>query len=153
MLLIFEYIMLASVILLTIVFLPLLMSTYNISDEGILLAKKLLYFHCAVAVLIYPMGFLLPYAFHAVGDVRFKLVVSMASMWCIRVASAYVLALESVSVFGLFDIKGLGLGIWGVWIAMTGDWTCRAVIYVIRYFSGKWLSVNRIDLKHERKIK
>ena len=118
------------------------LSTYNITDDGKTLATKLLIFHSIVAVIIYPLGFLMPTTFRAAGDSRFSMVVSMLTMWCIRVASAYVFALETVSVFGLFTIPGLGLGIWVVWIAMMGDWLARATVYAIRYFSGKWIGKN-----------
>jgi Na+-driven multidrug efflux pump len=133
--------MMAIVILLTMIFLKPLLSTYNITDEGIALAIKLLVFHSIVAIIIYPLGFMLPTTFRAAGDARFSMVVSMISMWCIRVATAYVLALKTVSVFGLFTISGFGLGVWGVWIAMSGDWLLRASVYAVRYFSGRWLSV------------
>ena len=139
MLLLFEYIMLAAVILITMIFLKPLLSTYNITDEGIALATKLIIFHSISAILIYPLAFLLPNTFRAAGDARFSMVISMISMWCIRVASAYVLVFETVSVFGLFKFQGLGLGIWGVWIAMIGDWGLRAMVYAIRYFSGRWI--------------
>lgn len=144
LLLILEYAMLAVVIAITAIFIKPLISTYNISDEGISLAIKLLVFHSIVAVLIYPFGFLMPSTFRAAGDARFSMIFSMISMWCIRVACAYVLALDTVSVFGWFTIPGLGLGIWGVWIAMAGDWLMRAIVYAIRYFSGKWLRMKKL---------
>jgi Na+-driven multidrug efflux pump len=115
------------------------LSTYDITDKGLELAMQLLIFHAIVAIVIYPPSFLLPAVFRAAGDVRFSMVFSMLSMWCIRVACAYVLALETLSVFGLFSFSGFGLGIWGVWIAMAGDWLLRAVAYAVRYFRGKWL--------------
>ena len=83
--------------------------------------------------------------FRAAGDSRFSMIVSMIAMWGLRVGAAYVLALETVSVFGWFSFSGLGLGIWGVWIAMFGDWTVRASVYAVRYFSGKWLNVRKIS--------
>lgn len=141
MLLRLEYVMMAIVIIVTMVCLKPLLSTYNITDEGIKLAIRLLIFHSIVVIIIYPLSFMLPSVFRAAGDVRFSMILSMLSMWCIRVAIAYVLALEKVSVFGLFSFPGLGLGIWGVWIAMSGDWLLRASAYTVRYFSGKWLKI------------
>ena len=41
--------------------------------------------------------------------------------WLVRIAFAYAMALETVSVMGLFSFPGFGLGIWGVWIAMMPD--------------------------------
>ncbi len=144
MLLLLEYVMLALVIVITLIFQKSLVATYNITDEGRALAIRLLIFHSIVAALIYPLGFLLPSTFRAAGDARFSMIFSMISMWCIRVVCAYFLALESVSVFGLFTVSGLGLGIWGVWIAMFGDWLLRSVAYAVRYFSGRWLKVKKL---------
>lgn len=144
LLLVGEYIMLASVIVVTMIFMKPLLSTYNITDVGKELATKLIIIHSIVAVFIYPIGFLSPTIFRAAGDSRFSMIVSMIAMWGLRVGAAYVLALETVSVFGWFSFSGFGLGIWGVWIAMFGDWTLRAIIYAIRYFSGKWLNVKKI---------
>ena len=85
----------------------------------------------------------MPATFRAASDVRFSMVVSILSMWGVRIAFAYVLALESISVFGLFAIPGFGWGIWGVWIAMMLDWLFRAVLYFIRFFTDKWLRVGK----------
>ena len=126
------------------IFLKPLLSTYNITDEGRALSVKLLVFHSIATVIIYPLSFLLPSAFRAAGDAKFSMIFSMVSMWCIRVAFAYVLALDTVSVFGLFSFSGLGLGIWGVWIAMVGDWLLRAAAYTVRYLSGRWLKVKKL---------
>ena len=52
--------------------------------------------------------------------------VSIISMWLCRILFSYVLALWC------------GLGLKGVWIAMTMDWVVRAALFVWRYFSGKW---------------
>ena len=61
-------------------------------------------------------------------------------MWVFRVALGYVMALETVSVFGLFSFGGLGLGVMGVWVAMTVDWVFRTVLYLVHYLRGKWLN-------------
>ena len=69
----------------------------------------------------------------------FTMVVSTFSMWFFRVAAAYVLALETVSVFGLFSFPGMGLGLMGVWYAMTADWIFRVILFLWRFISGRWL--------------
>ena len=35
-------------------------------------------------------------------------------------------------------MEPMGLGVWGVWIAMTIDWLARCVANVWRLKSGKW---------------
>ena len=39
----------------------------------------------------------------------------------------------------LFEFSGFGMGIMGVWIAMIIDWIFRTTLYIIRYFTGRWL--------------
>lgn len=63
----------------------------------------------------------------AAGDVRFTMIVAIASMWLCRVGMAYILG------------QGLGLGVIGVWIAMTMDWVVRAFLFTNRIRTGKWL--------------
>ena len=138
-----EYIMLGAVIAITLIFLNPILATYAVSDAAKDTAFWLVVSHCVCAAAIYPFGFLMPATFRAASDVRFSMVVSILSMWGVRIAFAYVLALESISVFGLFAIPGFGWGIWGVWIAMMLDWLFRAVLYFIRFFTDKWLRVGK----------
>ena len=139
----FNYALLWIVILFTLIFLNPLVSTYGLSETSGLLSKQLIIYHSIFAAAIWPIGFMLPSAFRAASDVRFPMIVSMFSMWAFRVASGYVLALETVSVFGLFSFPRLGLGIIGVWIAMTIDWVFRVSLYLYRYLSNKWLKFTR----------
>jgi Na+-driven multidrug efflux pump len=47
-------------------------------------------------------------------------------MWIWRIGFSYVL------------VKGFGLGVLGVWIAMTIDWLFRAVCFVYRFHKEKY---------------
>ena len=58
---------------------------------------------------------------------RYPMLCSIASMVLIRLALGYVLAVH------------FGMGAIGIWIAMVGDWMCRAVCFFTRLVSGKWL--------------
>ena len=59
-------------------------------------------------------------------DVRFTMVVSVASMMIWRLGFSYMLGI------------GFGMGAMGVWIAMIVDWVCRSAFFVGRFVSGKW---------------
>ena len=134
-----NYVTIWAVIIVTLLFLKPLVSVYNLSDFSSELSRQLIFYHAIIAALIWPIGFMLPSAFRAASDVRFSMVISMLSMWLFRVAGGYVLALDTVSVFGLFSFSGLGLGIKGVWIAMFIDWVFRVSFFLYRYLSGKWM--------------
>ena len=118
---------------------------YNLSDASAELSKSLILSHMALAAVIWPLGFMLPSSFRAAKDVRFPMVVSITSMWLCRIVSAYFLALDSVSVFGLFTLPGLGMGITGVWIGMYCDWVSRCAIFFVHYLRDKWLKKIRVD--------
>ena len=78
------------------------------------------------AVLLWPASFVLPNALRAANDVRFTMVVSIASMAILRVGASWVLCVH------------FGMGAVGVWIAMVLDWICRTGFFVGRMVSGKW---------------
>ncbi len=156
-LLAFNYLVIWMVILATLLFLNPIVDVYSLSDGSAKLAKQMLLLHSVFAATIWPVGFMLPSAFRAAGNVRFPMVVSMLSMWIFRVAGAYVCALETVSVFGLFSFPGLGMGIWGVWLAMIIDWVFRFAVYLIHYLRNKWLClglrVRLVSVKKKEKEK
>ena len=134
------YASIGAVVVLTCLFANPLLKLYGLTGETCDLARELLLFHGAVSLLLWPIGFCLPPAFRSANDVRFTMVVSTVSMWVFRVALGYVLALETVSVFGWFSFAGLGFGVRGVWLAMIVDWVCRTALFAWRFFGGRWLA-------------
>jgi len=109
-----------------LLFLPLLLKVYNLSDQTIQLAYILVFIHNGCAMLLWPTAFTLPNALRAASDVRFTMVVSIASMCLFRLVFSYILGIV------------LGYGAIGVWIAMIMDWVCRAGFFALRFRSGKW---------------
>lgn len=107
--------------------LPLILRVYNLSPETLSLATKLIFIHNGCAMLLWPLSFTLPNALRASNDVRYTMVVAIFSMWVFRILFSYILG------------KWLGWGAVGVWIAMVMDWIFRIIMFVYRYFSGKWM--------------
>lgn len=135
-----SYLMVAATDILLCVFSAPLLRLFGLTPESSDLARILLLYHSAISVILWPTAFCLPPAFRAANDVMFTMVISTFSMWFFRVAVAYVLALETVSVFGLFSFPGVGLGLMGVWYAMAADWAFRVILFLWRLFSDRWLS-------------
>lgn len=133
------YVSVGAVAILLCLFSTPLLHFYGLSGETSEIARGLLLYHSIASILIWPIAFCLPPALRAAGDVKFTMVVSVFSMWVFRVALAYVLSKESVSLFGLVSIGGMNLGVMGVWIAMSVDWVCRTVCFLARFLSGAWL--------------
>ena len=72
-------------------------------------------------------SFVPAYGMRAAGDVKFSMITSMTTMWCCRVA----LCIGLVKVFNM--------GPMAVWYGMFADWTVRGIVFVSRYFNGKWI--------------
>ena len=51
------------------------------------------------------------------------MLVCIFSMWIFRIGFSYIVG------------KYMGLGVFGVWVAMTIDWAVRSVFFVWRYLS------------------
>ena len=77
--------------------------------------------------IVWSLAFIPAYGFRAAGDVKFTMVTSALIMWFCRVTLAMFLA------------RMLGFGPIAVWIGMFTDWSARAIIYSIRFKSGKWM--------------
>lgn len=109
-----------------LLFLPLLLRAYNLSDETLKLATILVIIHDGCAMLFWPAAFTLPNALRAANDVKFTMTVSIGSMWIFRIVFSYILG------------KLLGWGAIGVWVAMIMDWICRLSFFIARFRSEKW---------------
>ena len=134
------YLLIFGMDLLLCVFSGLLLRLFGLTPESTVLARTLLLLHSAVSVVLWPVAFCLPPAFRAANDVMFTMVISSFSMWVFRVAAAYLLALDTVSVFGLFTLSGFGFGVMGVWLAMFLDWIFRTALFLWRFVSDRWLA-------------
>lgn len=111
---------------------PLLLSSklivgcYGLAPETANLAWQMLMCHGLCGMVFWPASFSLPNALRAAGDAKFSMIVSLASMWLVRIALSFVFALT------------LGLGPLGVWIAMVCDWVVRGGAFIFRFARGKW---------------
>ncbi len=103
-----------------------ILSLYGLSPETTQLARTLVCIHNGCACFLWPLSFTFPNMLRACNDVRYTMVVSIASMFIFRIGFSYLIGVT------------LGYGAIGVWIAMVLDWICRTVCFLIRYWGGKW---------------
>lgn len=108
---------------------------YNLTELGTHYAVQLIVYHSICSMLIWPLAFTLASALRSAGDARFTMTSSIISMWVFRIVMAYVIA------------KGFGMGVLGVWIAMTIDWAVRAILNVTRFRGNKWETKSVIKMK------
>ena len=92
------------------------------------LAMKLSTMHASLAILFWPVSFVLPNALRASNDVKFTMWVGIFSMLICRIFGSWLLCVH------------MEMGAVGVWIAMICDWVCRTSFFVPRVISGKWKS-------------
>ena len=120
------YVAMVGTVALIFLALPLILKAYNLSDQTAAAATNIIHFHGISAMIIWPLSFALPAAYRATGDAKACMYTSIVSMWIFRIGFSYLVG------------KYMGLGVFGVWVAMVIDWVVRAICFVIRYFNGKW---------------
>lgn len=103
-----------------------ILSVYGLSPETTALAYTLVMIHNGMAILLWPISFVLTNMLRACNDVRYPMVMSIFSMCAFRIGFSYV--------FGI----GMGMGVLGVWYAMVLDWIFRSICFVGRYLRGTW---------------
>lgn len=112
---------------LIILLLPMILRAYNLSDVTAEVSRQIVYFHTISCILIWPLSFSIPATLRAAGDAQMTMYISLASMWICRIVFSYI--------FG----KYMGMGVFGVWVAMVLDWAVRSVLMNLRYKSGRWM--------------
>lgn len=120
------YVSLIILNIIVVCILPIIISAYHLSPQTAAITEKIMIYHTVCCVTIWPMSFTLPNTLRAANDVRYCMVIAIISMWIFRIFFSYVLG------------KWMGLGVFGVWVAMTLDWLVRGILFIIRYVKGKW---------------
>lgn len=105
---------------------------YHLSPETWQLAWIMTMTHGICGILIWPPSFALPNALRAAGDATFTMIVSIASMWTVRVGLSYVF--KWTGFFNILEFFNLppSFGAESVWIAMVLDWVVRTSFFVHR---------------------
>lgn len=115
-----------------------ILGLYNLSPETTKLGWYMTLTHGLCAMVIWPLSFTLPNALRAAGDASFTMIVSMISMWTVRIGMSYIF--RWTDIFGIQDMLGwpVSFGAIGVWFAMILDWVSRSTCFVWRFKAGKW---------------
>ena len=131
----------AGFVILNVPFLLLshrIISFYGMSEETTRLGWYMTLIHGICGIFIWSPSFSLPNALRAAGDTAFTMIVSIISMWSVRVGMSFVF--RATGIFGLVALLGLpeSFGAVGVWISMILDWIVRSSFFVTRFARGKW---------------
>ncbi|MDL2217172.1 MATE family efflux transporter [Christensenellaceae bacterium OttesenSCG-928-M15] len=129
----YTYIPSAILCLIMFLFSNQLLMLFNLSAEAVRMGTEVMQLFCVVTAVIYPIAFPFANVLRSAGDAKFPMIVSIISMWVVRVGLSYVFHYA-------FDI-----GLQSIWLAMYADWLVRAVFFLLRYKSGKWKTMKVID--------
>lgn len=111
---------------------------YKLPELTTDIAFWMAFIHTAFGLFIWPVSFTLPNSLRAANDASFTMIVSMVSMWTVRIGLAYVF--KYTDNFGVVEALNLhpAYGSIGVWIAMMIDWVVRSSFFCVRFARGKW---------------
>jgi len=76
------------------------------------------------------------------GDTRAAAAITLTAMWLFRIPLAAFLALSNIGGWGI----GLGLGLNGVWWAMTASVYVEAILAFLRFRGGRWTRVKLAEV-------
>ena len=115
-----------------LLFISDLLGLYNLSYETHRIATEILVFHGIACIVIWPLSFILPGTLRAAGDVKVVMVISLTTMWVVRIGFSYLLG----------DFFSMGL--LGIWVAMVIDQSVRSICFIVRYKAGRWKLIKSI---------
>ena len=116
----------AVVCLLFAPFTGLLLSLYNPIEEVRNMAYPIVILCMIATPLLWPMGFVTPSGLRGAGDAGFTSIAALSTMWTVRIGLGW-----------LFTFP-LGLGLFGVFLAMVIEWGVRGTVFLIRLMGKKW---------------
>ena len=100
---------------------------YNPSEYALAELRVLFNSNLLATPIFWTVAFVVPAALRATGDVLYPMVVSISTMILIRVAFSFILGVW------------LQMGVFGIWLAMYGDWVLRSLLFYPRLIRGKWM--------------
>ena len=116
-LIVLDYLMLAPICAALIIWRGFWVNLYHLSTGSAELAAGLLLAH-ALAMVLWPVAFLLPYYFRATGRATFSMLVAVGTMAVFRIGGAYLFVML------------LGKNVLWVWYAMFIDWLFRIAVFL-----------------------
>lgn len=111
---------------------PLIMKFFALNEETKQLVIVLVLIHNLFNTVAFPFSGPLSNGLRAAGDIRYTMIVSIASTVLGRL------------VFSLIFAIYFNMGVIGIALAMCLDWSIRAVIFYLRYRSKRWQSFQMI---------
>lgn len=105
---------------------PIIMQFFDVAEETKRLTVLLVLIHNIFNCIAFPFADPLGKGLRAAGDIKFTVIWSIVTTIGVRLLLSYVIGV-------VFKMGVIGLA----W-AMCGDWITRAVVFILRFKSGKW---------------
>lgn len=112
---------------------PLILNLYQAPEETLSVIYKLLLTVVIPMPFLWSYSYVMPSVLRSAGDATFSSMVSLSTMWIVRVGLGYIFTIT------------LGFGVQGIWICVGFEWAVRTCIFYLRYRSGVWLSKKAIN--------
>ena len=114
-------------------FMPYILQMYQAPTQNLPIIYRLLLIAALPLVLFFPTANTMPNVLRSAGDSAFSSIVSLITMWVIRVALGYRLGIT------------MDIGVYGIYCAMVIEWAVKTVIFTVRYKGDRWLSKKTIE--------
>ena len=105
---------------------PLLVKLYSPPADIVPMIFELVVLISIAQPLLWSFSFILPSALRSAGDSKYTSIVSLLTMWLLRIGLGYYLGIV------------LGYGLMGIWLAMVGEWAARGIFFYWRLRGDKW---------------
>lgn len=112
---------------------PLILKMYQAPENTLSIIYTLIFTAIIPMPFFWASSNIMPSVLRAAGDASFSSVVSLVTMWAVRVGAGWLLAIP------------LGLGVQGVWVSMGLEWGVRSLIFWLRFKGDAWLSKKTIE--------
>ncbi len=105
---------------------PLVIKLAGMDAESAEICMETMWFISIMKPLLWAWAFVPVSGMRAAGDVKYGMIVSICTMWILRVGL-------STALCRFFDF-----GLIGIWLGYAADWGLRSALFMWRFRSGKW---------------
>ena len=104
------------------------MKLYQAPDDTVVIIRRMLLIAIAAMPFFYPMATVMPCVLRSAGDANFSSLISLITLWVIRVVTGYCLGIV------------LGYGVIGIFSCIVIEWVVKTIAYGLRYRGEVWLT-------------
>ena len=112
---------------------PLVTRAGGMEEDAARMALHILLIISIVKPVLWPLAFTPCNGTRAAGDLVYSVVVTVFSMWVLRVGLSTVLC------------RFFGFGLLGIWLGYFSDWTFRSILFGLRLRTDRWYRRRLID--------